>query len=89
MPPNLHCASPLVKQNEKQNESKKYKSTIMRATIALSICNKPFKPLGIPDGRVKSREGLPTMTPTSIFQHYVIDKIEFPHKQMVLTHEHA
>ena len=29
----------------------------MRETIVFSICNKPFKPLGIPSGRVKSREG--------------------------------
>jgi hypothetical protein len=35
-------------------------------TIAFSIYNKPFKPLGLPSGRVKSREGLPKMIPTNI-----------------------
>jgi hypothetical protein len=30
----------------------------MGITIALSTCNKPFKPLGYPSGWVKSREGL-------------------------------
>jgi hypothetical protein len=35
-------------------------------TIAFSVCNKPFKPLGLPSGRVKSREGLPVMIPTNI-----------------------
>ena len=53
--------------------------------IAFSICNKPFKPLGIPSERVKSREGLLAMTPTNIFQNYVIDKHELSHKHMVFT----
>jgi hypothetical protein len=35
-------------------------------TIAFNICNKPFKPLGLPSGRVKSREGLPEIIPTNI-----------------------
>jgi hypothetical protein len=35
-------------------------------TIAFSVCNKPFKPLGLRRGRVKSREGLPEMIPTNI-----------------------
>jgi hypothetical protein len=35
-------------------------------TIAFSVCNKPFKPLGLPRGRVKSREGLPEMILTNI-----------------------
>jgi hypothetical protein len=35
-------------------------------TIAFSVCNKPFKPLGLPRGRVKSREGLPKMISTNI-----------------------
>jgi hypothetical protein len=35
-------------------------------TIAFNVCNKPFKPLGLPSGRVKSREGLPVMIPTNI-----------------------
>jgi hypothetical protein len=38
----------------------------MGETIAFSTCNKPFKPLGIPRGRVKSREGLTEMIPTNI-----------------------
>jgi hypothetical protein len=37
-------------------------------TIALSTCNKHFKPLGYPSGRVKSHEGLAKkMLPTNIF----------------------
>ena len=62
---NLHFASPLAKQNEKHNKSKKHKSAFMGEMIAFSICNKPFKPLGISSGRVKSREILPTMIPTN------------------------
>jgi hypothetical protein len=34
--------------------------------IAFSVCNKPFKPLGLSNGRVKSREGLLGMIPTNI-----------------------
>jgi len=64
--PNLHFASTLAKQNEKQNQSLKYKSVVMGETIAFSICNKPVKPLGLPSGRVKFREGLPEMIPTNI-----------------------
>jgi hypothetical protein len=60
---NLHFASPL----SKQNESKKHKSAVVGETIVFSVYNKPFKPLGIPSGRVKSSEGLPAMTPTNIF----------------------
>jgi hypothetical protein len=66
IPQNLHFASPLAKQNEKQNQSMKHKSYFMGETIAFSICNKPFEPLGLPSGRVKSREGLPEMIPTNI-----------------------
>jgi hypothetical protein len=66
VPPNLHFASPLAKQNEKKNQSMKHKSTIMGETIAISICNKPFKPLGLHRGRVKSHKGLPEMIPTNI-----------------------
>jgi hypothetical protein len=35
-------------------------------TIAFSVCNKPFKPLGILRGRVKSHEGLTGMIPINI-----------------------
>jgi hypothetical protein len=35
-------------------------------TIAFSVYNKPFKLLGLPSGRVKSREGLLGMIPTNI-----------------------
>jgi hypothetical protein len=45
-------------------------------TIAFSVCNKHFKPLGLPSGRVKSREGLPGMIPTNILKHYVVEKQE-------------
>jgi hypothetical protein len=70
IPSNLHFASPLAKQNEKKkkktkkNIEKKY--ALGGVGIAFSICNKPFKPLGLPSGRVKSREGLPEMIPTNI-----------------------
>ena len=57
----------------------------MGETIAFGVCNKPFKPLGIPSGRVKFCEGLREITPTNIFQHYVIGKHELPHKHMVFT----
>ena len=57
----------------------------MREMFAFSIYNKLFKSLGIPSGRVKSREGLLVMTPTNIFQHYVIGEHELPHKHMVFT----
>jgi hypothetical protein len=66
IPPNLHFASPLVKQNEKQNQSMKHKSSFVGETIAFCISKKPFKPLGLPSGWVKSREGLSEMIPTNI-----------------------
>jgi hypothetical protein len=47
-------------------------------TIVFSICNKSFKPLGLPNGRVKSREGLSGMIPTNILKHYVVNKQGFP-----------
>jgi hypothetical protein len=52
----------------------KHKSTFVGEMIAFSLCNKPFKPLGLPRERVKSREGLPGMIPINILKHYVIDK---------------
>jgi hypothetical protein len=85
IPSNSHFASPLAKQNEKQNQNMKYKSTVVGETIAFSVCNEPFKPLGLPSGRVKSREGLPEMIPTNILKHYVVDKQRFPHKHMSHT----
>ena len=48
IPLNLHFASPLAKQNEKHNKNKKHKSTVVGEMVAFNICNKPFKPLGIP-----------------------------------------
>jgi hypothetical protein len=48
----------------------KHKSSFVGETIAFSICNKPFKPLGLPSGRVKSREGLPETIPTNIEMLY-------------------
>jgi hypothetical protein len=48
----------------------KHKSSFVGEMIAFSICNKPFKPLGLPRGRVKSREGLPEMIPTNIEMLY-------------------
>jgi hypothetical protein len=61
----------------------KHKSSFVGETIEFSICNKPFKPLGLPSGRVKSREGLLGMIPTNILKHYVVDKQGLPHKYMV------
>jgi hypothetical protein len=54
----------------------KHKSSFVEETIAFSVWNKPFKPLGLPSGRVKSREGLPGMIPTNILKHYVVEKQE-------------
>jgi hypothetical protein len=50
IPSSLHFGSPLAKQNEKLNQSKKHKSVLVGETIAFSVCNKPFKPLGFPRG---------------------------------------
>jgi hypothetical protein len=50
-------------------------------TIAFSVCNKPFKPLGLPSGRVKSREGLARMIPINILKHYVVEKQESTQKR--------
>lgn len=55
----------------------------MGETIAFSICNKHFKPLGLPRGRVKSLEGLPEMIHTNISKHFVVDKQWLPHEYMV------
>jgi len=74
IPLNLHFSSPLEKQNEKQNQSMKHKFAVVGETIVFSICNKPSKSLGIPRGRVKSREGLTAMIPTNTLKHYVVDK---------------
>jgi hypothetical protein len=52
----------------------KHKSSFVGEMIAFSICNKPFKSLGLPRGRVKSLEGLPEIIPTNILKHYVVDK---------------
>jgi hypothetical protein len=49
--------------------------------IAFSLCNKSFKPLWLPSGRMKSSEGLPKMIPTNIMQDHVIHKIEVSQKQ--------
>jgi hypothetical protein len=54
----------------------------MGETIAFSVCNKPFKPLGLFRGRVKSREGLPEMIPTKILKHYLVVKT----KTSIQTH---
>jgi hypothetical protein len=48
IPPSLYFASPLARQNEKHNKIKKHKSAIVGETVAFGLCNKPFKPLGIP-----------------------------------------
>jgi hypothetical protein len=51
-------------------------------TIAFSVCNKSFKPLGLLSGRMKSREGLLEMIPTNILKHYVVVKT----KTSIQTH---
>jgi hypothetical protein len=48
IPPNLHFASPLAKQNEKHIQNKNHKFAFVGETISFNICNKPLKPLGIP-----------------------------------------
>jgi len=63
----------------------KHKSAVVGETIAFSLYNKSFKPLKLPSGRVKSREGLPEMIPTNILKYYVIAKQWHPHKHMVHT----
>ena len=56
MPPYLSFARPREKQ--KKNLHKSPTLLFVGVMIAFSICNKPFKPLGSPRGRVRSREGL-------------------------------
>jgi len=63
----------------------KHKSAVVEETIAFSISNKTFKPLGVSRGRVKSREGLTAIIPTNTLKHYVVDKQRLPHKYMVHT----
>jgi hypothetical protein len=61
----------------------KHKSSFVRETIAFSICNKPFKLLGLPSGLVKSHEGLLEMIPTNIEVLYCQLSKNPPHKHMV------
>jgi len=84
IPSNLHFVSSLAKQNQ----SMKHKSAIVGETIAFSICNEPFKPLGILRGRVKSREGLTTMIPTNTLKHYVLTNKDFHTNTWFIHHEH-
>jgi hypothetical protein len=60
----------------------------MGNTIAFNICNKSFKPLGLPSGRVKSREGLPEMIPINIETLCYQQEI-FLRKPWFIRHEHA
>ena len=48
----------VLEKNKKKNLHKSPTLLFVGVTIAFSICNKPFKPLGSPSGRVRSREGL-------------------------------
>jgi hypothetical protein len=67
----------------------KHKSSFVGETIAFSICNKSFKLLGLPSGRVKSREGLPEMIPTNIEMSYC-QLSESPHTNIwFIHHEHV
>jgi hypothetical protein len=63
----------------------KHKSAVLGETIAFSLHNKPLKPLGLPSGRVKSREGLPEMIPANTLKYYVVAKQWLPHKHIVHT----
>jgi hypothetical protein len=48
-PSNLHITSPLAKLKTKlKTKNKKINPSFMGCTIAFSVYNKPFKPLGIP-----------------------------------------
>ena len=73
IPSNLHFASSLTKENE----SMKHKFVVMGETIAFSICDKPFKPIGIPREQVKSCEGLTEMIPTNIVSAMSLKRINF------------
>jgi hypothetical protein len=53
----------------------------MGCTIAFSVCNKPFKPINIPRGQVKSPEGLTGMIPTNI-----VPTMLFPRMQHCKNH---
>jgi hypothetical protein len=44
IPPNLHFASPLAKQNEKQNQSMKPKSVVVGEMIALAYATSLLNP---------------------------------------------
>jgi hypothetical protein len=67
----------------------KHKSSFVGETIAFTICNKPFKPLGLPSGRVKSCEGLPEMIPTNIEVLYC-QLSKDPHTHIwFVRHEHV
>jgi hypothetical protein len=48
----------------------------MGKTIAFSVCNKPFKPLGIPSGRVKPREDLTEVMPTNTLSKFFLPRIQ-------------
>ena len=39
-----------------ENKKKKIVTHIIGITVSLSTCSKPFKPLGVPCGRVRSHE---------------------------------
>jgi hypothetical protein len=56
----------------------KHKSAVLKETIAFNICNKPFKPLGIPKEQVKSCEDLTEMIPTNIVSAISLKRINFP-----------
>jgi hypothetical protein len=64
----------------------KHKSSFVGETIAFSVCNRPFKPLGIPSGRVKSREGLTEVMPTNTLRKISNQECSVI-ETMVLIHE--
>jgi hypothetical protein len=49
-------------------------STFVEETIAFSICKKPFKPLELPSGRMKSRGGYQTKTSTQTHGSDIMSK---------------
>jgi len=55
IPPHLNVARPRAKHEEL--------TFFAGATVVFSICNKPFRTLGLPSGRLWSREGLRTANP--------------------------
>jgi hypothetical protein len=61
---------------ENKLKNNKINHSFVGCTIAFSVCNKLFKPLSIPRGRVKSCEGLTGMIPINIVPTMLSPKME-------------